>query len=101
MYRRFLSGCLEFSERHSMDRVHDRRHLLVPGGGPAEDARLRAVRVHDLGLEPSKGRPQPAVGLQVNDRPDRPDQLGKDLDLQAQLLRPVEQIAFGPFGRAR
>ena len=51
-----LERRLERSERHAVDRVDDRRHLLVPGGGAAEDARLRAVRVHDLGLEPPKGR---------------------------------------------
>ena len=71
-----------------MNRVHDGRHVLVPGGRPTEDARLRAMRVHDLRLEPSKSRPQSPVGLQIDDRPDRPDQLGKDFDFQSQLPSP-------------
>ena len=56
-----LERRLERAERHAVDRVDDRRHLLVPGGRPAEDARLRAVRVHDLGLEPAERRAQLAV----------------------------------------
>ena len=56
-----LERRLERPERHAVDRVHDRRHALVPGRGPAEDARLRAVRVHDLGLR-AGGMPLAAAG---------------------------------------
>ena len=55
MYRRFC-GRLEGAEGQSVDGVDHGRHPFMPGRGPADDARLRAVRVHDLGLEPSECR---------------------------------------------
>ncbi len=44
------------TKRHAVNGMHDDRHFLVPGGRAAQDSRLRAVRMHDLGLEPSKSR---------------------------------------------
>ena len=95
-----LQWRLERSKRHPVDRVDDRRHLLVPGRGSAEDARLGAVGMNDLRLKPSKGRAEATVRLQVDDGPDRPDQIRKQLNFEAQLRRAVEQIAFRPLGRA-
>ena len=65
-----------------------------PGCRPSSCAYARPP-----GSSRRKAAAETAVGFQVHDRPDRPDQLGKDFDLQPQLLRPVEKIAFGPFGR--
>ena len=47
---------LERPERHAVDRVHHDRHLLVPGRRAAEDSRLRAVSMHDMGLESAESR---------------------------------------------
>ena len=80
--------------------MDDDRHLLVPGGGPAEDAPLRAMRVDDLGPEPSELPPEPAVRPQVGQRADRTDQLGHQLDLEPASLGAVEEVPLGPLGRA-
>ena len=90
----------EFSKGHSVDRVHDRRHFLVPRGRPAEDPCLGAMSVHNLGLDLTKGRPQPPVGLQVDNGPDRPDELGKYHNLEAKLRGAIEQIPLRPFRRS-
>ena len=43
---------------------------------------------------------EPAIGPVVGPWSDRADQLGHDLDLQAAGLRPLEEVALGPFGGA-
>ena len=91
-----LDRALKRTKRQPVDRVHDDRDLLVPGGRATENARLRAMGVHDLGLEPPQRCPQPPVRHEIRDRPHRPYQLGKNLDLEVQVLRPVEQVPLGP-----
>ena len=49
-------------ERQAVDRVDDGRHALVPGRRPADDPRLRAVRVDHLGLKPPHRPAQEAIG---------------------------------------
>jgi len=56
--------------------------------------------VDDLGLEPADRAAQLAVSPGVDGRPDRADQLGHQLDLQASGLGPLEEVAFGPLGGA-
>ncbi len=56
------------------------------------------MRVDDLRPELAERPAQEPVGLRVDPRPDRPDQLGHHLDLQPEPLRPVEQVPLRPLG---
>ncbi len=56
--------------------------------------------MHDLGLEPTEGRPQTVGRLcKSTTRPDRPDQFGKNSTFEAKLSGSIEEIPFRPFGR--
>ena len=90
---------LERPERHPVDRVHDHRHMLVPGRCPTQDSRLGTVGVDDVGLEPSERLPQLPVGFQVGPGTDGTNQFWHHLDRKPSLSGPIEQIAFGTFRR--
>ena len=93
-------GSLERPERHPVDRMHDRRDALGPGGRPAEDPGLRTVRVDDFGLQSPERRAQLPIGGEVNPGSDRPDQLAHHFHFQPRVRGPLEQVAFRPFRRA-
>ncbi len=86
-------------EREAVDRVDHGGNMLVPGGGPADDPRLRRVGVDDFGLEASDRSAQFAVGFEVDPGPDRADEFGHHLDVQASRLGPGEQVPLGAFRR--
>jgi len=95
-----LERRLARAEREAVDRVDHGRNALVPRGASADDPRLRRVGVDHLGPEATERFSELPVGFEIGPGPDRPDQFGHHLDVQAARLGPGEQVPLGAFRRA-
>ena len=87
-------------KRRAVDRVHDGRHALRMGRRSAQQPRLAAVRVHDVGTKSCDRPPDLIVTLPVAQRMNLAPQRRKHFDRHAATLHALHQAAFGAQRRA-